>query len=556
MPFEPNRMLLQPRADVVVELHFFSQPNMDHGRDDWLRALRYFSLIETQNATRTNRLDGVWFAGRMSIDQNYHSTFYYCTYIVPAPVFSNTQPKIIREIIHDYSISQNVIVKQHNGKYYAFGGEDKSGEVVDGHLRIDDRDGVRVLEADSFEALQTNWLHPLHRTRSDSNVILPGNHSGCVTARYANGICEYDSLLSAVFLHGRWHIHVRANLKFHGGRFVQMARSTGSSPYGPYEPFQLISIADYDPTPGSGEHQYANIYYLSAHVHPLDDQMMIGLMPINWGVRGQDNGDGESAIAMVFSCDGLHWSEIANLVKTRGIQGRTYDHPVSGLILHNGVVYWYLHRDVPNISPNAQGETAILEYAFQTEQLMMLTRAAKLRLASSCRMPPQSPSPPQPKPPPPSNPPVPLSPPPSPSPVSPPPPTADQPSPTVSEAPPPRVVSPPVIPSPILAAPPPQELPPMQPPFLPAHLSATQYPPSHLLAAAVSIACVVLFTGRIFVRRWLPNRRGSSTSARRDQGMLVELSTPTREAPGRGLYDLNDAALAAAATAAPADNLD
>ena len=161
MPWGTNLAVVNQQNDVIVELHFFTRDTMDGGRDDWWRALRYLSLLETQPGPKTNRLDGVWFSGRMSIDQVYASTFYYCTYIIEAPTYVYTEPKIIREIIHDYSISSNVAIEQHGGRYYAFGGEDKSGEYVNGMQRLDDRDGIRVLEADSFEALQTNWSRPV-----------------------------------------------------------------------------------------------------------------------------------------------------------------------------------------------------------------------------------------------------------------------------------------------------------------------------------------------------------------------------------------------------------
>ena len=410
-----NSDLLHPTGGgVVVELRYYHRGTMDDNRDDWIRGLRYFSLLDTTPSQRADRLDGVHFTGRMSIDETIHSTFYQCTYIVPAPIMSDTDPKPIEQLIHDYSISQNVVIKQHAGRYYAFGGEDSSGNRPPPQYELDDRDGIRVLEADSFEAMRqnTSWRRPVHASRSDRNVILPGNHPGCVTERNANGVCEYDGMVSAVFLNGRWHIHTRSNLKEHGGRFMQVARSTSSDVYGPYEPFEQVSIAGYDPR---RDEQWANIYFLLANVHPLDPQVMIGMMPVNWGEEGQDNGDGDSHICMSISCDGVHWSSLTPLVSTRGLEGRTYDHPVSGFILQNGTVYWYLHRDVPNISPASYGESAILEYTFKTDALMAMTRQAKAGLQGCEPSPPSHPPPPRP-------PPNPGPPPPQPSPPSPSPP--------------------------------------------------------------------------------------------------------------------------------------
>lgn len=56
--------------------------------------------------------------------------------------------------------------------------------------------------------------------------------------------------LSVVFKDGRWLLYARANLKQHGGRYVVLARSLTSEPWGEgataYAPFELIHIEGYN----------------------------------------------------------------------------------------------------------------------------------------------------------------------------------------------------------------------------------------------------------------------------------------------------------------------
>ena len=67
-----------------------------------------------------------------------------------------------------------------------------------------------------------------------------------------------------------------------------------------------------------------NIYFAAVDMHPLVPDMLIGLFPINTGKWGEGNGDGESYIALSFSCDGVHWSQVTPLVWTVGQDGRTW----------------------------------------------------------------------------------------------------------------------------------------------------------------------------------------------------------------------------------------
>ena len=393
-----NAEVLEDDSSIVADLHYYHHGYFDGGEDDELMALRYFSLLDTKTEEqKIDRFDGVWLAGRMSIDQRVDSGDFFATWVLPLPVYGEPDPASLKQVVLDYSMSSGLWIGQHEGKYVAIGGQDvrewKDDGIVMGALE-DDRDGLRVLEADSFAAMLTNasWLHPRHTSRQDRNPIIQGDHPGCTTARhFLNNVCEFDGKTSAVFFHNRWYIYHRANVKQAGGRFVQVTTSTTPSVYGPYGPLQLISIDGYDPYNGSTE--WSNIYYMVVNPHPWDDSLLIALMPVNFGEEDVPNGDGDSSIRMAFSCNGLHWSEMIFLTESFPKLGRTYDHPVDGFIVHNGALHWYLHRDVPNISPDGVHDSAIVEYTFKKEELMRLSDLAKASL-QGCESPPLAPSPP------------------------------------------------------------------------------------------------------------------------------------------------------------------
>eukprot|EP00966_Prymnesium_polylepis_P131531 3042331-Prymnesium_polylepis.1 len=148
----------------------------------------------------------------------------------------------------------------------------------------------------------------------------------------------FDGKISAVRMHdGHFLLYARANLKERGGRFVVVARSLTTAAWGEgdenYGDFELLSIEGYDRN-GPG-----NLYFAAVDQHPwigLFPGVLIGLFPVNRGVPGEGNGDGESFVALSFSCDGVHWSALEPLVWSVGLHGRTWDHPVDGLLLEEG----------------------------------------------------------------------------------------------------------------------------------------------------------------------------------------------------------------------------
>ena len=70
------------------------------------------------------------------------------------------------------------------------------------------------------------------------------------------------------------------------------------------------------------------------------------LFPVNMGERGKPNGNGEAFIALALSCDGQHWSELIPLVWSVGIDGRTTDQPVDGLL----GAHFLISRDIYGVA--------------------------------------------------------------------------------------------------------------------------------------------------------------------------------------------------------------
>ena len=129
--------------------------------------------------------------------------------------------------------------------------------------------------------------------------------------------------------------------------------------------------------------------------------MLVGLMPVNLGgsapaseVSGNASetpsgekgmgrsvgDDGESFIALSLSCDGVHWSELTPLVWTMGSEGRTWDHPVDGLLLEGGEAHFMVQMNVGYISPDAGPGSRIVKYRLKRAALRKLTLDARKRL--------------------------------------------------------------------------------------------------------------------------------------------------------------------------------
>ena len=407
--------------------------------------IRYFTLVDGwlfgRSQPRGGHTDSTQFRSvALRVDQ-----------LTPAPTV----------ISNDIEMAANLGMAMIGGTLYGMGGQ-ASGMLLRDDLGHDMRDGMYLLAFGSDEAAVSHSWHSEWSAccrgsfeRSYPSVarrIFDGLHDGCASALHwtrwggspsplkctGNLIqgtwepqgsppcgCKYDAKMTFVLWHGRVIVWLRANIHVHGGRYVQVTSSASADPAGPYGRMELIHIDGYDPW-GPG-----NLYSFAVNANPLDDETLLALFPLNEGNVNEQanpgNGDGESYIAMSFSCDGVHWSTITKLAWTTGLLGRTYDHPVDGLTVEGDSVHFYLHLNVDAIAPDAQTKGRIAKYVFNATALRELTAIARSSLpscppplpASSPPIPPSAAPSPLPRSSPPQSPPPPSS--PSPRPLPPPP---------------------------------------------------------------------------------------------------------------------------------------
>ena len=296
--------------------------------------LRYFNLVRTAaSADSEQPFSGMSVQGRTGTEDTGPSRF--------QTVLIGLDKEDARLIIGVSSVAHNFVLRRIGTRFFGMGGEGASylcNRKPGGCQQSDmDTSGIRLFTADSAAEIHSGrWLS------SAGSVIIRGDHPGCIEARPGwNGICEYDGKLSFVRMASAgsvvWHVFARANLKASGGRFVTVANA--SSAQGPYGAFQRIQIDGYD------EGGPGNIYFAAVDNNPLDTETMLGLFPVNLGNEEEGgNGNGESFIALSLSCDGVHWSNLTRLVWSVGMFGRTWDHPVDGVVLHGDNVYFMVTR--------------------------------------------------------------------------------------------------------------------------------------------------------------------------------------------------------------------
>ena len=284
------------------------------------------------------------------------------------------------------------------------------------------RQGIFLMDASRlWQVVTGRWFPHRNWERVKRAPIITGRHPGCVERRRGlDGVCEYDGKLSLARYRERFYMYARANLKPDGGgRFVQVAQSAGDSPSSGFGPFALLSILGYDPV-GPG-----NIYLTCVTPCPfgLEAACLLGLFAVNLGgsppaqnmTRGRGNfrssrdawrdgnglagggpshedgnTDGHSFIGLSFSCDGRRWSELVEIAPSKGERGRTHDHPVCGLLEHEGAaeahapsVSALIHRDVYFIAPSATTTSRLMRVELSRAGLERSARAARRRLG--CR---------------------------------------------------------------------------------------------------------------------------------------------------------------------------
>ena len=338
-----NRLAVKPRAVQVLRLDTIGLPT-----------LRYFTVVEdetTASDSAPGGVDNVLLVARIDLPKR--STMPRTTQLDFATIVLSMRPRPgagfgLQTILHDYSLSHNLVLRKHGQELYAVGGQatfPKHRELkFDPRVRNDLRDGVRLLRADNVASLRAGrWSSTNH---SGLPLLTSGRHPGCVS-QLRSGVplprCEYDGKLGLVRHRERWLLYARANTKPWGGRFLQVASSAADDVAGPYGPFRRLSIRGYD------ARSDANIYFAAVNVNPVrigSRSTLLGLFPINLGEVGTPNGNGEAFVALSLSCDGVHWSELTPLVWCLGVDGRTLDHPVDGIVAHEGVgVHFWLARD-------------------------------------------------------------------------------------------------------------------------------------------------------------------------------------------------------------------
>ena len=497
--------------------------------------LRYFTLVNGEDGRS-------WLFGRVNVPPLWKSV--YQGRMLTYEAYSGSTA---RETIYDPTMSSNLGFAWVNGTLYGIGGsgrppDQRAGELVD-NLGHDPRDGLWLVPFGNVSSIasgrwrdcchgrwQRDHLAPLGRAPS---LTMEYNHPGCQSrlvqkrrdihghdVRCSGNMdpgkiycgCSYDSKISFEYFNGRVLMWVRANIRPHGGRWVQVAEviathSVAGDQVWSWGPLQLIDILGeenlitHNQIDGNG-----NVYMACVNVNPIDEFTLLGLFPVNRGAPGWDfSSDGETYIAMGFSCDGVHFGRLTKLLWTTGLHGRTYDQPVDGLIVRNGIVHVVIHVNVPGISPVASSDSRVIEYALDTDELRRLTDQARSEL-STC---------PPPPPPMPQSPPAPLRPSPSPSPVPPPPPPSTPPW-----------------------APPQPLRPPLPPPCLPPLPSSPpQQPWGAMLTPAASkegYVAIFLALGTVLAAFHLLLRRCCRQNERRRKGgHMVDSLTEERASKGK-----------------------
>jgi len=214
-----------------------------------------------------------------------------------------------------------------------------------------------------------------------------GSHPGCVEARSKNftydpstgrNSCEFDGRISLVEHRGQLFAYFRANVsnrKSHG-RYVQVVHAPG--PEGPWSPFELVHIPEWPVEAG-------NIYFAAVNRNPADPETLLALLPAN-------DGQGRAFVGLAVSVDGVHFSPMHELISSFAAPaGRTTDHPVDGIVVRDGMAYFWIHQNVPGVcdatdaAPDARVEVKcdgpqIVRLGVSLDKLAELTTRLKARL--------------------------------------------------------------------------------------------------------------------------------------------------------------------------------
>ena len=217
--------------------------------------------------------------------------------------------------------------------------------------------------------------------------LFNGSHPGCVERRtevegkwlhpgadVSSRACGFDGRLSLVFHRGHWLLYARANTKTRGYRSVQVSKSIGDEPTGPWGPFRQLSFHGFPaPVAGGGP----DVYYFLVQDNPAWPGSLVATFPF-FHLR---NG----CTALAFSNDGVRWSQPVPLVPCAVVDrkgGRTLCHPTNLLSQGGGAeatkeAVLYIHDSVPMSDKRGhkqQPPAHLTQHRIEIEYLARLTR--------------------------------------------------------------------------------------------------------------------------------------------------------------------------------------
>ncbi|KAJ1454977.1 hypothetical protein M885DRAFT_520889 [Pelagophyceae sp. CCMP2097] len=310
---------------------------------------RYFSLVEepTGRLWLFSRDDGP----RLSL----HPTATLARNFTETLALPRLSPGAALRLVHSRSAAHNFGAVFHGG-VVGVGGQDQVAKRLPGQV------GVALVLRTKAPIVDFASFAPY--TAPAADVVLRGDHAGCVEARRGlQGRCEFDGKLSLAPHRGKLLLYARANTApMQGGRGVQVSASTDGE-LKIWGAFQLVSFLDFQNVSAAD----SNVYFAAVNANPADNSTVVGLFPVHQGVSAY--------IAMAISCDGVHFSSLRKIYKSRAADsGRTTDHPVDGIVSRGGAVHFYVHRDVPGI---AKGNSRIVRLETTMRKLHDYTHAQK-----------------------------------------------------------------------------------------------------------------------------------------------------------------------------------
>ena len=272
-----------------------------------------------------------------------------------------------------YVLSAASLTEILDGSWFPFGaGGSTGGNTSHRRQKETARRFWGYRDAEIFGSSSTMPLQTVG-ARGGPRRVLDGMHSGCRECREGSmGACEFDGKISVVYFRQRFLVFARANLEVvSGGRFVQVARSLSDDAQGAYGAFRLLTIAGYHSTSG-------NIYFAAVQTNPLDAaRTLLGLFPVTLNATAATcKACGKPPLAFIglsISCDGFHWAPLVVLQASAASKNRTWNQPVTGMVLEGDTIHAYIHENVPGVSSL---RSWLRPHALRRSALERMTQAA------------------------------------------------------------------------------------------------------------------------------------------------------------------------------------